>query len=349
VSVFLRPFIPDLAADTATMTIGTDRFRATILGPCSGVEGVGLILVFSVVWLWFFRRECRFPQALLLIPAGVCILWLLNAVRIAVLILIGNAGAANVAVGGFHSQAGWIAFNAVALGFSLTAQRVQWFTTRARVPKESSAENPTAAYLTPFLAVLAAAMMARAASGTFEWLYPLRFFAAAAALWFFWPKYAKLDWRFGWAAPVAGSLAFALWLGLDQLTGAPKDNGLASGLAALPASGRFAWIALRTLAAVVTVPIAEELAFRGFLLRRLISADFESVSMRTFTVSSILVSSAAFGILHGDRWLAGALAGMLYAGALLWRGRIGDAVVAHGITNALIAGWVLFGGNWRLW
>jgi len=35
---------------------------------------------------------------------------LLNAVRIVVLILIGNAGAPNVAVGGSFA-AGWIAFN----------------------------------------------------------------------------------------------------------------------------------------------------------------------------------------------------------------------------------------------
>jgi exosortase E/protease (VPEID-CTERM system) len=351
VTAALRPFLGDLAADPVTYTIGTSKFAVTILAGCSGVEGMGLILVFSVLWLWFCRRECRFPQALLLLPAGVGILWLLNILRIAALILIGNAGAVSVAVGGFHSQAGWIAFNAVALGFSLTAQRVPWFTVRPRmrVLEAGSTENPAAAYLMPFLAILAAAMLARAASGGFEWLYPLRFFAAAASLWFFWPKYSKLDWSFGWVAPVVGSLVFALWIGLDLVSGVHKDNGLAAGLAVLPASGRLAWLAFRALAAVVTVPIAEELAFRGFLLRRLISADFESVSLRTLTVASMLISSAAFGLLHGDRWLAGTLAGMLYAGALLWRGRIGDAVVAHGVTNALIAACVLFGGNWSLW
>ena len=97
------------------------------------------------------------------------------------------------------------------------------------------------------------------------------------------------------------------------------------------------------------IRIAEELAFRGFLLRRLISADFESVSLRAFTAISFVVSSVAFGLLHGDRWLAGAVAGAVYAGVLLWRGRIGDAVVAHGVSNALIAVWVLALGNWQLW
>jgi len=50
------------------------------------------------------------------------------------LILIGVAGARDVAVNGFHSEAGWIAFNCVALGFALTAQRVAWFKTATAKP-----------------------------------------------------------------------------------------------------------------------------------------------------------------------------------------------------------------------
>src|SRR5438128_1765399 len=109
------------------------------------------------------------------------------------------------------------------------------------------------------------------------------------------------------------------------------------------------WLGFRTLAAVVTVPIAEELAFRGFLIRRLISADFESIDSRTFTYFSVLVSSIAFGLLHGGHWLAGTVAGIAYAAAFLQRGRIGDAVAAHATTNALLAACVLFRGNWYLW
>jgi len=112
---------------------------------------------------------------------------------------------------------------------------------------------------------------------------------------------------------------------------------------------RISWLVFRTAAAVITVPIAEELAFRGFLIRRLSSADFESLNPRHYTYIAVLVSSIAFGLLHGDRWLAGTVAGLIYAAAFLRRGRIGDAVVAHAITNALLAAWVLVGGNWDLW
>jgi CAAX prenyl protease-like protein len=64
---------------------------------------------------------------------------------------------------------------------------------------------------------------------------------------------------------------------------------------------------------------------------------------------SVLISSVAFGLMHGDRWLAGTLAGLIYAIAFLRRGRIGDAVVAHTTTNALLAAWVLVGGRWYFW
>jgi CAAX prenyl protease-like protein len=97
------------------------------------------------------------------------------------------------------------------------------------------------------------------------------------------------------------------------------------------------------------VPIAEELAFRGFLLRRLASSDFESVGWRTFSWAPFLISSAAFGILHGDHWLAGTIAGALFALAQFRRGRIGDAIAAHAVANALLAAWVLLAGAWQLW
>ena len=55
------------------------------------MEGMGLMLFFASIWLWFFRKEFRFPQALLLIPAGLVTIFFMNAVRITLLILIGNA------------------------------------------------------------------------------------------------------------------------------------------------------------------------------------------------------------------------------------------------------------------
>jgi CAAX prenyl protease-like protein len=120
-------------------------------------------------------------------------------------------------------------------------------------------------------------------------------------------------------------------------------------LAAAPALARAAWISFRAFGAILTVPIAEELAFRGFLIRRVMRPDFESLDSRQFSWLAVVISSAAFGILHGARWPAGIAAGLIYAAAYLRRGRIGDAAAAHATTNLLIALTVLIVGQWNLW
>jgi CAAX prenyl protease-like protein len=210
-------------------------------------------------------------------------------------------------------------------------------------------DNPTAAYLIPFLVILGAGMFAGALSGSFEWLYPLRFFAAAAALWVFRTRYSTLDWRVGWLGPSIGVGVFLIWIGLDRLTGISVATAMPGALGASSAAARITWISFRVLAATITVPIAEELAFRGFLLRRLVSQDFESVSFTRFNWFALVVSSVLFGALHGSRWPAGIVAGLVYAYAVMRRGRIGEAVAAHATTNALLAAYVLAFGQWQLW
>lgn len=348
VSILLRPFVARLVASPATMTIGTPQFNVEIAPECSGYEGLGLILAVSSAWLWFTRRQWRFPQALLLIPAGIASIWVLNAARIAALILIGNAGAERIALGGFHSQAGWIAFCAVSLGVCAGARRVAWLNAADRTVVAEAAPNRTAAYLMPFLAILAAALLTRAATADFEWFYGLRVFSAGAALWICRRSYRDLDWRCGPAAFAMGAAVFALWIGLDRFLHIPFAAAPDAFQHASPAL-RIAWIVLRVFGAIVTAPIAEELAFRGFLMRRLAAADFESVDLSRFAWLPFLISSLAFGMLHGDRWSAGAVAGMFYAWAAIRQGRIGDAIAAHAFTNALLAAWVLATGNWQFW
>jgi exosortase E/protease (VPEID-CTERM system) len=323
------------------MSIGTPAFEVRIAPECSGYEGMGLILAFSSAWLWFFRRQWRFPQALLLIPFGVAAMWIVNAARIAGLILIGNSGAQQIALGGFHSQAGWIAFNAIAIGTCVLAQRIPAL---ARID-EPRTVNPTAPFLMPFLAILGAAMISRALTSDFEWFYPLRVVAAATALWYFRRSYRDLNWRFGWVGLAAGAVVFAIWIALSPHTSSAAPSALVHASSA----GRISWLTLRVIGAVAMVPIAEELAFRGFLLRRLASVDFESVGWRTFSWLPFLISSLAFGILHGNHWIAGTIAGGIFALAQLRTGRIGEAIAAHSVANALLAAWVLATGSWELW
>jgi exosortase E/protease (VPEID-CTERM system) len=367
----LHPFLADLTADPSTWVIGTPRFSVMIAQECSGMEGLGLVLVFTVIWLWYFRKENRFPQALLLVPGALACVWLLNIVRICVIILIGNAGAPDVAMVGFHSQAGWIAFTGVAVAFSMATRKLSWVrripahaadsangrviggtnsSAAASEQREESGESPaTAAYLVPFLAILAASFVSKAASGYFEWLYPLRFITAIIALWCFRREYKTFDWNFGWIAPVTGAAIFLLWIAPAWWMHEHSASHLGAGLTALSPAARFTWIFFRVAAAVITVPIAEELAFRGYLARRLVSREFDTVPFSNLTILSVCLSSVAFGLMHGNHWVVGILAGLAYAAVLTWRGRIGDAVVAHATSNLLLAAWVLLRGDWAWW
>ena len=345
----LRPFLTGMAADRAQLTIGTPRFTVQIGDACSGLEGIGLVAIFSVIWLVLFRKECRFPRSLLVIPAGIVVIFLLNAVRIASLVLIGNAGAPEIALGGFHSQAGWIGFNIVALGCTFVVPRIAWLSTRNSVTKEQTDANPAVPWLLPFALVLGAGMISRAASAGFEWLYPIRVIAAIGGLWICRRSqaYRNVIPRFRWEPIAAGAVVFLIWIALDR---APHpDNGFPAGLAAMTVIPRSLWLLFRLLGGIVTVPIVEELAFRGFLLRRLVDRDFQSVDFRRFTWVALITSSFAFGLMHGDRWVAGLLAGLIYAGAMIRRGRLGDAILAHATTNGMLAAWVLVTGNWRFW
>ena len=106
-------------------------------------------------------------------------------------------------------------------------------------------------------------------------------------------------------------------------------------LTSLPAALRGFWIVSRILGSVLIVPIAEELAYRGYLMRRLINADFESVSFRSVRWPALTITAIVFGLAHGALWLPGVMAGLAYGWILIRHGRMGEAFAAHATTNAL--------------
>jgi CAAX prenyl protease-like protein len=132
----------------------------------------------------------------------------------------------------------------------------------------------------------------------------------------------------------------------DATTG--KD-GWPTALHSVPWYAAGTWLLIRLMGYVVLAPLAEELAFRGFLLRRLIHADFHDVPIGRFSWLSFVASSLLFGALHGRLWFAATVAGMLFALALYRRRSFGDAVLAHATTNGLIALYVFVTGRWSVW
>ena len=130
------------------------------------------------------------------------------------MIAIGTSGWKDVALGGFHSQAGWIVFNAVGLGFVALVNRRGLFMKTRQLPRRQPLEDTTAAYLAPFMAVLATGMVTGAFSSGLDWLYPLRVLAAVSVLWIFRRRYTHLGWTLSWKAVAIGVVTFAVWIAL---------------------------------------------------------------------------------------------------------------------------------------
>jgi CAAX prenyl protease-like protein len=145
-----------------------------------------------------------------------------------------------------------------------------------------------------------------------------------------------------------GAAVFAIWIVLEPSMNGGAKSVLETALAALPAGQKALWLAFRVAGSIIIIPWVEELAFRGYLLRRLAGQHFDTLAPPRFTWGSFILSSLAFGLLH-TRWLAGTLAGMIYALAFYRRGKLGDAITAHMVSNGLIALSVLAGDRWSFW
>jgi exosortase E/protease (VPEID-CTERM system) len=329
--------------------LGVGTFAIQVFGPCSGIEGMMLMAVFTFAYLLVFRKALAFPSAFVLLPLGMAVMWITNVLRITTLFIIGASASEEIATRGFHSYAGWIAFGGTAVLVIAIAHR---FLLRP-VPQSGTASavayRPRAAFalLAPLLVMLGSFTVASALSSAFVAWHPIAVLLTVAVLWYYRAEYRLTIEAPSFVSPVVGVAVFIGWLVSTPSGGAAMDQPPPE-LQQMPLWASGVWIAARVIGSVIVVPIVEELAFRGYLLRKLVAADWERVRPDQFTLISFLGSSLLFGILH-DRWVAGTLAGAAFAVAMYRKGRLADAIVAHVIANGLIAVWVLAFGRWSLW
>lgn len=340
----LRQAYPEVAFDPVEGTVGTSRLLLEIAPQCSGYEGMALVSVFVAVYLWLFRDRLAFPRALWLLPAGLLAMWVANILRIAALVAVGTSISPAIAEQGFHSQAGWIAFTLIALGLVGASHRLGLVMKPA---PGQAAVNPASPYLVPLIALLSTSMVTAAFTGEVDYLYPAGVLVTALALFRYRSAFRPIPREITLVPVGIGAGVFAIWMVL-QAPAAEAGAGSAPPWAGMPAGLAFAWILFRVVGSVVTVPIAEELAFRGYLFRKLAGGDFDPAQPIRFTWFPFAASSVLFGLLHNG-WIAGTVAGAAFALAACHRGRLADAVIAHMSANGLIAVSVLAFGRWDLW
>jgi CAAX prenyl protease-like protein len=160
-------------------------------------------------------------------------------------------------------------------------------------------------------------------------------------------RYRRLDWRISGHAAGVGIVVFIVWIIAARFLTVPQ--GKPEGLSTMSAASQWLWITTRVAAAVFTVPIAEELAYRGYLMRRLTRVDFDAVAFPEVRWPALASAAIAFGLVHGALWLPGVFSGLAYGALAVKTGRLGDAIAAHAVTNASLAGYVLAFNQWQLW
>jgi exosortase E/protease (VPEID-CTERM system) len=332
-------------ADPQTRIMSTPRFAIEIAPACSGYEGIGLILVFLSGFLFMARERLSFPRVLVVLPIGVAVVWLVNLVRIVALFAVGEYVSPTLAVNGFHAFAGWILFCATALAL------VYWtdnrFSSQPADQLDKSFDTATTAYVGPMLAVIAVSLLTGLFATDIDLLYVARAVAGVLVLWLCRGYYAPLRSTPSVASVVVGLLIAGLWIVLIE----PPAGGIspiAAEFETLTPASRVLWLIGRVFGLVVIAPITEELAFRGYLLRRLQAGDFSHVPGTQWTVPAVLISSLLFGAIHADL-IAGTAAGLLFAFAMLHRGKVVDAITAHVVANAVLAVVGLARGAYWLW
>jgi len=164
----LRLLYADVSYELSDYVIGTSAFKIIIAPSCSGYEGIGLITLFLTLYLWLFRKHLRFPQALWLFPVGILTIWVANAGRVAALIAIGTSISPEIALGGFHSKAGWLSFLLVALGLITVTHRVQLFALAKSPLLTTDTTRLAMALLVPLLVMLGTMTVTAAVSHDFD-------------------------------------------------------------------------------------------------------------------------------------------------------------------------------------
>jgi len=347
----LRLFWSDreIIFDAEQKLLGLGDFGAVVGSECSGYEGIGLVIVFLVVYLRGFRHLYRFPHALLLFPIAICAVWLLNAVRISALVAIGARISPEVAVDGFHSIAGWLGFLAVTVSVMLASHKIAFFSAPGAGAASSRPPSPSQrelqGLLAPFLALMAATLLAAMFAPNDQWLVGLKVALVGGAIWLFKDTALRMAWRLSPVAIAAGIGVGILWIATDPM--ANPRGSLQVWLGSLPWWLALVWISLRAINTVVLVPIAEELAFRGYLYRAIAGWGFDGNSPYRFNWLALCMSSLLFGIMH-QRWIAGALSGAVYCLLVCRSNKLADAVVAHGFSNAAIVFWAIAAGQYSL-
>lgn len=216
--------------------------------------------------------------------------------------------------------------------------------------------HATLGYCAPFLAFVASMAMEHFLFPNSQALYPIRFAIVLGAILLFSRPYLKLTPSAPLASIAIGVAVFVIWILPDSLfhyrhhwlfensvTGAAASS-IDPGLKLSPL-----FLAFRIAGSALLVPIVEELFWRGWLMRWLIDPHFEKVPLGQYAPTAFWIVAILFASEHGPYWEVGLIAGVIYNWWLVHTHNLADTILAHAVTNAALAVWVLTTSQWQYW
>ena len=212
--------------------------------------------------------------------------------------------------------------------------------------------NPIYARVAPFFVfVLLTACQGKLGAGSAYWFYLLKTIVGAWLIFEMRPLVSEMRWAISWEAVVAGLAIFAIWVGLDghypKLFHSPPTGNPTAAFGPNSALPGF-FNAVHILGMTLVVPPLEEVFYRSFVYRYIISPNFMAVPLNRFQPLSFCVTTLLFGLSHNE-WLPGILCGAAYQWVVIRKNRLGDAMTAHAITNLLLGIYIVWRGAWQLW
>jgi len=216
-------------------------------------------------------------------------------------------------------------------------------------------QHPAVRYVAPFLVFLALLVFQpyNPLPGPVEQI--VRVAILAGAIWFF--SRTAVDFRL--ASPVmtvlAGIGVFVVWILPDLLFPGYRSHQIFTMFGevktSIPSADLLspAVLIFRTIRAALLVPILEELFWRGWLMRWLENPDFERVPFGSYAARAFWICALLFASEHGPYWDVGLLAGAAYNYWAIRTKKLGDCILAHGVTNLCLSIYTITTGKWEYW
>ncbi len=193
-----------------------------------------------------------------------------------------------------------------------------------------------------------------------KWLYAPAYYArgvvVAILLFIFWKYYTKVRWNH-WVLGIAiGVVGIVQWVGMQALLERYfewfKPDPEAFNPFKAFHSGAAAWtfIIFRAATAVLVVPVMEELFWRDYLWRQIISPnDFRLPEVGEFEWPAFVAVPIVFATVHGAWWPTAIVWALMIGALLVYTRSLGACIIAHAVTNLLLAIYVLKYQAWHLW